>query len=239
MRYLFAIYVDEAAAAARSEAEAKAGVAMHAPYIEMLRKNGAYRGSQALGPSRAALTLRSAGGKPVATQGPYAECREHFGGFYVLEAEHLDAAIAMAAKNPAFQTVGVAIEIRPIPDGATIEVAAPPAGDTFVLALYRDPAHDDADDAKHFGAFADYARSAGRFVGGARLAPASSTTTVRIRDGKPLLVDGPFAETREQLAGYVIITARDRDDAVAFATPCVDGQHHALEVRAIRPTGVE
>jgi len=57
----------------------------------------------------------------------------------------------------------------------------------------------------------------GKFLGGAPLDPSSAASTVRWRDGKPLVTDGPFAETREQVGGYTLIDAKDREEAIAIA----------------------
>ncbi len=56
-----------------------------------------------------------------------------------------------------------------------------------------------------------------KFLGGAPLHPTSTATTVSLRDGKPVMTDGPFAETREQLGGYTLIEANDLDEAIGFA----------------------
>ncbi|OLE66695.1 MAG: hypothetical protein AUI36_07285, partial [Cyanobacteria bacterium 13_1_40CM_2_61_4] len=57
--------------------------------------------------------------------------------------------------------------------------------------------------------------SRGQYLGGFPLHPSSSATSVRVRDGKRLVTDGPFAETREQLGGYMIIDVKDLDEAIA------------------------
>jgi hypothetical protein len=57
----------------------------------------------------------------------------------------------------------------------------------------------------------------GKFLGGAPLDPTSDASTVRVRDGKKLVTDGPFAETREQVGGYTLIDAKDREEAIAIA----------------------
>ena len=56
-----------------------------------------------------------------------------------------------------------------------------------------------------------------KFLGGAPLHPTSTAATVRLRDGKRLVTDGPFAETREQLGGYTLIDAKDMDEAICIA----------------------
>src|SRR5439155_806779 len=59
--------------------------------------------------------------------------------------------------------------------------------------------------------------SRGQYLGGFPLHPSSSATSVRVRDGKRLVIDGPFAETREQLGGYMIVDVKDLDEAIAVA----------------------
>lgn len=74
----------------------------------------------------------------------------------------------------------------------------------------------------------------GHFKGGEGLLPSSTATTVRVRDGKPLLTDGPFAEAREQLGGYYLVEAADLDAATAIAARIPDADGGAIEVRPIR-----
>ena len=62
----------------------------------------------------------------------------------------------------------------------------------------------------------DLARD-GRYVAGAKLRPTATATTVRQRNGRPVLTDGPFAETKEQLGGYHVVECRDIDEAIAIA----------------------
>jgi len=57
----------------------------------------------------------------------------------------------------------------------------------------------------------------GKFLGGAPLHPTSTASTVRLKQGKPLVTDGPFAETREQVGGYALIEAKDMDEAIRIA----------------------
>ena len=73
----------------------------------------------------------------------------------------------------------------------------------------------------------------GNFKAGDRLRPASTATTVRVKDGKVLTTDGPFAETREQLGGYYMVDAKDLDAAIAIAARIPGAQHGSIEVRPI------
>lgn len=74
----------------------------------------------------------------------------------------------------------------------------------------------------------------GKFKAGDALKPTSTATTVRVRDGKTLTTDGPFAETREQLGGYYLIEATDLDDAIAIAAKIPGAQRGSIEIRPIQ-----
>ncbi len=75
--------------------------------------------------------------------------------------------------------------------------------------------------------------STDEFVGGQALAHPSNTKTVRLRDGLPVTVDGPFAEAKEQLAGYLIVDVESEERAVEIAASWPDAKFGAMEVRAI------
>jgi len=76
--------------------------------------------------------------------------------------------------------------------------------------------------------------SRGQYLGGHPLYPSSSATSVRVRDGKRLVTDGPFAETREQLGGYMIIDVKDLDEALAIAARIPLARTSTIEVRPVR-----
>jgi hypothetical protein len=75
--------------------------------------------------------------------------------------------------------------------------------------------------------------SSGQYLHGAPLQPTSVATSVRVRDGKRLVTDGPFAETREQLGGYFLIDAKDRDEAIAIAARIPAARWGTIEVRPL------
>jgi hypothetical protein len=82
-------------------------------------------------------------------------------------------------------------------------------------------------------ALEDELRAAGKFRGGGGLALTGSATTVRFRDGKPTLMDGPFAETKEQFGGFYLVEAENLDQALAWARRIPGVENRAIEVRAI------
>ena len=71
----------------------------------------------------------------------------------------------------------------------------------------------------------------GQFRAGDALQPTSTATTVRVRDGKRLVTDGPFAETKEQLAGYYLVEAKDMNEAMAIAARIPSARLGSIEVR--------
>jgi hypothetical protein len=76
-------------------------------------------------------------------------------------------------------------------------------------------------------------KSSGHWLGSNQLQPASVATSVRERNGKRLVTDGPYAETREQLGGYYMIEAKDLDEAIAIAARVPSAQWGVVEVRPI------
>jgi hypothetical protein len=84
-----------------------------------------------------------------------------------------------------------------------------------------------------YGAFTQSIVQSGHFKAGDGLQPITTATTVRVRDGKTLTTDGPFAETREQLAGYYLIEAGNLDDALAIAARIPEAVRGSIEVRPV------
>jgi hypothetical protein len=94
----------------------------------------------------------------------------------------------------------------------------------------------EAEQGKMYQEYGDFTQSitkSGHFIGGNQLHPVAKATTVRVRDGKKLITDGPFAETKEQLGGYYMIEAKDLDDAVAIAAKIPSARFGSIEVRPI------
>jgi hypothetical protein len=95
-----------------TKAEQEQGVAAYQAYTEALKNAGVYKGSNRLQPTAAATTVRLADGKPQVLDGPYIDSKEQLGGYYLIEAPDLDAAISWAARCPGASHGTV--EVRPI-----------------------------------------------------------------------------------------------------------------------------
>jgi len=86
---------------------------------------------------------------------------------------------------------------------------------------------------KEYGEFTGSITPSGNYKGGHQLQPISTATTVRVRDKKRLVTDGPFAETKEQLGGFYMIEAKDLDEAIAIAARIPSARTGSIEVRPI------
>jgi len=84
-----------------------------------------------------------------------------------------------------------------------------------------------------FMKFTQQIQSAGQWLASSQLQPTAAATSVRLRDGKRLVTDGPFAETREQLGGYYLIEAKDLDEAIAIAARVPSVSAGTVEVRPL------
>lgn len=88
-----------------------------------------------------------------------------------------------------------------------------------------------------YGQFTQEIMANGNYVGGSELHPVSTATSVRVRDGKQLTTDGPFAETKEQLGGYYLIEAKNLDEAISIAARIPSAREGTIEVRPLAETG--
>jgi len=108
----------------------------------------------------------------------------------------------------------------------------------YLLLIYGDEqqwaAMSDAEVRETMAAYVRFSQAlaaSGALRGGSELAPVSTATTVRVRNGRTLATDGPFAETKEQLGGYYLIEVPDLDAAIAWAAQIPSAVHGSIEIR--------
>jgi len=113
----------------------------------------------------------------------------------------------------------------------------------YLLLIYSNEASwatlSEAEQGQLYQEYMDYSHSihrSGNYLGGEALESITTATTVRVRDGKTLSTDGPFAETREQLGGYYLVEAKDLDEATKLAARIPTARYGCIEVRPIMPT---
>jgi hypothetical protein len=86
---------------------------------------------------------------------------------------------------------------------------------------------------QEYGQFTKEITEKGKFRAGGQLQTIATATTVRVRNGKRVLTDGPFAETKEQLGGYYLVEANDLDEAIAMAAKIPSARKGSIEVRPL------
>jgi hypothetical protein len=86
---------------------------------------------------------------------------------------------------------------------------------------------------EEYNAFSKAITDAGVYVGGEALQPNPTATTVRVRDGAPMITDGPFIESKEGLGGFYILDCKDLDEALAWAGKCPGAWYGSVEVRPV------
>ena len=108
----------------------------------------------------------------------------------------------------------------------------------YLCLVYLDEAHWSACPDRDCFEFASQLAGSGRLLAAEPLHPPHSATTVRVRNGKPALFDGPFSETKELLAGFYLIEAADLNEALAIAARIPPAKYGSIEVRPVRELNV-
>ncbi|MGQ0651085.1 MAG: YciI family protein [Betaproteobacteria bacterium] len=105
----------------------------------------------------------------------------------------------------------------------------------YLCLVYGEEGAIQSVDDRHCVDFDQSIRASGQCLASEALQPVSTATTVRVRNGKVSVTDGPFAETKECLAGFYMIEARDLNEAIQIASRIPPAQVGSVEVRPIRP----
>lgn len=110
----------------------------------------------------------------------------------------------------------------------------------YLLTIYSDETADanlsPADQQQEYGAYYAYTeelKGSGSYVGGEALHPTTTATTVRVRDGKLLTTDGPFAETKEALGGFYLVECKNLDEAIQWASKIPGALRGSIEIRPV------
>ncbi len=114
----------------------------------------------------------------------------------------------------------------------------------YMLLIYADEAvyetqskEEQAAEFQEYTTYGEKAAQRGLNPQGEALQPVATATTVRVRDGKTLTIDGPFAETKEQLGGYYILNCKDLDEAIEMAALIPAARYGSIEIRPIMEFG--
>jgi hypothetical protein len=212
---------------------------------DALEQQGKFIAASPLQYVETASCVRVRDGQTQLTTGPFAETTEQLGGFYIVELDNLDEAIAIASKLPPAQKGTV--EIRPIfpLDGMPssnfgLLHQVPSELTPFILLCYDDEEYwRNAGLESHRAAMMEAVAvtwkldSQKKFISASPLYPSETATSVRVRNGQRLVSDGPFAETNEVLGGFYLMLAKDQAEAESIAVLHSGARVGAVEVRPL------
>ncbi len=238
MNYMYLIYLNENEWNELPDAEKQRCMTQGDRMVNGWKAEGKYRGGAPLHSATTATTIRFRDGKYVVTDGPFAETKEQLAGYMIVEAADRDEALAMWMKDNG-GSPGT-IEVRELAEFPQGDSPATPGLKQYILLCYHSEAHwatlSETQQMAMFEdacVFAKETAAKGRWIKGSPLQPTSEAKSVRGRGGKLLVTDGPFAETKEQLAGFTLIQAENLDEAIAMGKRFHAGREGAVEVRPV------
>jgi hypothetical protein len=233
MRYML-IHTDDPSLTSGWDDEARASAYS---WIEKVTRSRIGLQGSPVRPTADATTIKIRDGELVITDGPYAETKEQIAGYTVLECASMDEAVRWAGGHP-HSWMG-ATEVRALLDSAPpVPLPEPGEGKTqYLMLVCTDPAVDPREFARTEPVGPWVAEMDGRGVRryGSELESPGSARTVRVRDSRAIVTDGPFAETKEQIAGFDVLECVDLDEAIEVASSHPMARLGILELRPFWP----
>ena len=216
--------------------EQQAARQRYAAFAAAAQERGALLRAGELQSTASATTVRVEDGTTLVTDGPYAETREVLGGFFLVDAQSLDDAVELAKQLPAPHGRG-GIEIRPVYQEEDDVV-------NYLLLIYSDPSRaagmtpeeiqaSRAEVMPEWIALFDYLGTHATSVEGFELDDPETAKTLRYEDGRAVVTDGPFAETKELIGGLFIVDCKDLDEAIDMAARVPIAARGSVEIRPL------
>jgi hypothetical protein len=207
-----------------------------------LAQQGKLKGGAPLHPEAAGVRVEVRDGKAIVTDGPFAESKEVVAGSFIIDAASRADAIEIAKRCP-HARAGI-VEVRTLPDrdvakaGFTTAARFEKQGTQFMFLLRSEPGESDPDGSKYreMIAYDVVLKREGSYVESSQLAR-DSAARVEVLGGEALVSDGPFAETKEVAAGYYVVEAPARPEAVEIAQRCPHARWGSIEVREVMKIG--
>jgi hypothetical protein len=229
--------VDPDLAPATPQEQSEAMDSLYSWFDELRAAGASLLNGSRLRPPEDATTVRIRDGRLIVTDGPFTETKEQIGGYGVLECDSLEEAVRLVGRHP--HSVMGSTEVRALPDTAPAgPLPEPRPGATrYMVLVCTDPAVDPKvfDDMEPVGPWVADADARGIRVFGSELAPPETARTARLRDNRVIVTDGPFAETKEQVAGFDLLDCADLDEALEIAARHPMARAGLLEVRPLWP----
>jgi hypothetical protein len=238
MQYMFLHAIDEGIELDEGDAVNAQNALNH--WIEDSIHSGVNLHGSRLRPTGDATTVRIRSDEVIVTDGPFAETKEQVAGYDVLECDTLEDALAWAAQHPT--ALAGSIEVRALmgdPPRATLPDPKKSTKRYLLLVCVGEDVQLTPEESQRMGPATDQwiatAEKTDARLFGNQLEPVSVARTVRVRDGEVMVTDGPFAETKEQIAGFDILECRDLDVALDLAALHPVARIGAMEVRPLWP----
>jgi hypothetical protein len=231
--YMILIHEDEGEQARIAPSETKRLIEAHTAYVKSLKSAGAYRDGERLRPSAEGRRIRARAGRAEVEPGPFADDNRALAGYYLVRADDLAAAVALAESCPT--APGDTLDVRPLMKGNVRGDKGDARGKTFAFGVLGNAANErgwvevmdriDADTSAGF--------PTEQFLGGVRLEAPGKGRHIVWRGGKRAVMDGPFLESKEVIGGLFFLRLASLDEAVAWAALSKFVVHGALEVREL------
>lgn len=238
MQYMLLHTLDEGRA--WNEEQAAEAMAIFDTWFEEASRRGVSLQGSRLRPTSDATTVRVRDGEVIVSDGPFAETKEQFAGYDVLVCHDADEALEWAAKHP-HAHIG-STEVRPFFEDSPLATLPEQQPHTirYLMLVCRDESIQlTPEQSARMGPATDawVSETGGRGIRlfGNRLAPVDTARTVRVAGGHTMVVDGPFADTKEQIAGFDVLECGDLDEALAVAATHPVAPFGALELRPFWP----
>jgi len=206
---------------------------------EVIRLGVDLQGSR-LGPASDATTVRVRGGEVLLTDGPFAETKEQVAGYDILECENIDDAVGWAAQHPTAHLGS--IEVRPLFGDPPRTILPEPKAMTkryLLIVCVEEGLQLSPEESRRVGPATEEwvarAEGSGARLYGSRLEAVNTARTVRRGSAQVIVTDGPFAETKEQIAGFDVLECADLDEALDLAAAHPVARFGAMEVRPLWP----
>ena len=228
-------------------------------YNEEMMRAGVLLTGEGLQPSSKGARVNYTKGKRTVIDGPFTEAKELIAGFTLIQVKSKEEAIAWVKRWPALDGDGeVEIEVRQVfaadefgrssrpSSGRQRSANAPRSRGSdkrmkYLCLIYYEEAKADALPESEYNAIASDAvaygqqlGASGHYIASEALQSVQTATTIRMRNGKLSITDGPFAETKEQLGGFFLVEARDLNDAIRVAAKIPPLRLGCIEVRPIK-----
>jgi hypothetical protein len=206
-------------------------------WLDQAIRSGASIEGAPLGLDADATTIKVRDGELIVTDGPYAETKEQIAGYDVIECASREEALEWAGRHP-HSWMG-AVEVRALAGDSPV-VHRPEPGEgkiRYMMLVCTDPAVDpkEFDRIEPVDPWVAEMNGRGVRLYGSELEPPSSARTVRVRESRAIVTDGPFAETKEQIAGFDVLGCADLDEVIEVASRHPMARLGILEVRPFWP----